>query len=1364
MKTEVNVLPFFARCESRTWDNIGAFLLTAALLLAAAHQCQAVPYHGECFTYRQPDRTVFQVRLFGDEFFAYQETLDGYLVIRDPVSRFFCYATVTADGADIVSTGVRIGQEVPPGLAKKQRLGRGKAFEKSRQRRKMFGVDDQGLLVPTLRNLMFPLSQAIEGSGVAAPPSSYTTGQRVGLVLMASFPDRQGDVTVTRPQVDAYCNDPGYTEFGNAVSVYGYFLIQSNGKLRYNCTVTAYFVAAHDRDYYTAPAISYGTRAKELINEGLDALDAQGFDFTQCNGNGDSVIDGVNCYYAGTTVNSWSEGLWPHKWSSSWSGLAAHGMSTHFQYQITDMTDSLELGTFCHENGHMICDFPDLYSYDGNAARVGKYSLMSNSGSTHPRNVDAYLKINAGWADMIDLDSADHLRCALHVDRDFFYRFLNPGYAMEYFVFEVRSDSGYEGPYGGSVDAVNPTDGLVVYHARETGSNPNSSIFTEDNPFCDYSKPYELLVVEASPTTGVTPWYDDPSPGPGDGFHSGGVDELSDATTPGLKFWSASGRTVASGLHIHSVGASGDSISFVAGTGAPAGAPSIGLTAVALAPATDLGGLPDPHTFGVFNAGGGTLPYSITDDAAWLSLSATSGSAVAECDLIVVSYSTAGLSSGTHGATITVTGAGAGNSPRTLPVVLTVHDAPVIELSTNSLVAATLFEETTGTVFEVRNSGGGRMEYTLAEDLSWLSLDSVDGAVAAESDQIAVSLGEGAAPGVYNGSVQVSATGAGNSPQYVNVALTVAGLGEYTIEIASAYGVPDPAPGTYTNDYGMVLTNSVSTPDEDGGTQYVCTGWAMTGNEPASGSTNVVIMTHTNDAVLTWQWTTNYWLDTAAGAHGEVDEADQWVTGGSNVAITATASNHYHFGGWTGGTNGCAIAGNVITAAMTRARSILASFAIDRHTLGIASGHGMPDGAPGTYTNDYGMVLTNSVNTPDEDGGTQYVCTGWAMTGNEPASGSTNVVIMTHTNDAVLTWQWTTNYWLDTAAGAHGEVDEADQWVTGGSNVAITATASNHYHFGGWTGGTNGCAIAGNVITAAMTRARSILASFAIDRHTLGIASGHGMPDGAPGTYTNDYGMVLTNSVNTPDEDGGTQYVCTGWAMTGNEPASGSTNVVIMTHTNDAVLTWQWTTNLQLDVESGPHGTVTPGDGWYKEDDEVEVVAEPNEDFYFAWWSGPGTDSITSGDANSATVTVTITSPVELRALFVPSSAPGWWLSKGVIEAGAIENDYAAANAGQLKWISWCAYEAMTEHESWDPAGTEEIAVSNMVYGFAETDNYPVVNQGQVKWVAEPFYDWMLHVGIAGGYPWTEGTIADDVDFAPSNIGQLKEVFSFPLD
>lgn len=85
----------------------------------------AAALNGEkLFTYTQPNGETFKVRLWGDEFFAYQETEDGYLVVRDPRKGFFCYAQVLPDGSDIVSTDVNVGHPKPAGLMPKQRLAK----------------------------------------------------------------------------------------------------------------------------------------------------------------------------------------------------------------------------------------------------------------------------------------------------------------------------------------------------------------------------------------------------------------------------------------------------------------------------------------------------------------------------------------------------------------------------------------------------------------------------------------------------------------------------------------------------------------------------------------------------------------------------------------------------------------------------------------------------------------------------------------------------------------------------------------------------------------------------------------------------------------------------------------------------------------------------------------------------------------------------------------------------------------------------------------------------------------------------------------------------------------------------------------
>jgi hypothetical protein len=121
---------------------------------------------------------------------------------------------------------------------------------------------------------------------------------------------------------------------------------------------------------------------------------------------------------------------------------------------------------------------------------------------------------------------------------------------------------------------------------------------------------------------------------------------------------------------------------------------------------------------------------------------------------------------------------------------------------------------------------------------------------------------------------------------------------------------------------------------------------------------------------------------------------------------------------------------------------------------------------------------------------------------------------------------------------------------------------------------------------------------------------------------------------------------------------------------------------------------------------------------------------------------------------------PDWWSSRGVIESNAVPADYAPALLGQLKWFATNAYtEVETNLAAVGGAGAE---IENVVFASSATDNYCVVTLGQLKRVAAPFYDRLIAVGAAGGYPWTTDT-ADDRDFAVANVGQLKNVFAFQV-
>lgn len=126
-------------------------------------------------------------------------------------------------------------------------------------------------------------------------------------------------------------------------------------------------------------------------------------------------------------------------------------------------------------------------------------------------------------------------------------------------------------------------------------------------------------------------------------------------------------------------------------------------------------------------------------------------------------------------------------------------------------------------------------------------------------------------------------------------------------------------------------------------------------------------------------------------------------------------------------------------------------------------------------------------------------------------------------------------------------------------------------------------------------------------------------------------------------------------------------------------------------------------------------------------------------------------------------TGPAWWYSRAVIDSAAgVTNDFAAANQGQLKWIARQGYEEMTNSSNWKPTEPQEVALTDLVDGLANAHNHAVANIGQVKCVAQPFYNWLGAKSGDTNHPWTDAALTND--YAPVNIGQLKNTFSFEIN
>lgn len=151
----------------------------------------------------------------------------------------------------------------------------------------------------------------------------------------------------------------------------------------------------------------------------------------------------------------------------------------------------------------------------------------------------------------------------------------------------------------------------------------------------------------------------------------------------------------------------------------------------------------------------------------------------------------------------------------------------------------------------------------------------------------------------------------------------------HTLTVLSAHGAADPATGTNSFTWGTSLTGSVTSPDLQGMTQFVCAGWTGTGNVPISGTgTNTGSFTLTQDSAITWLWNTEYAVNTEVSGSGTVDLADGFYAAGSTQNLKATPDTGWLFMGWSGDLTGGYTSSNT-TLVINAPKSVTATFSDD---------------------------------------------------------------------------------------------------------------------------------------------------------------------------------------------------------------------------------------------------------------------------------------------------------------------------------------------------------------------------------------------------------------------------------------------------
>jgi M6 family metalloprotease-like protein len=791
-----------------------ALILTT---LSAWQSAQAQCCGADSSSFKQPDGTAIEIHFHGNELYTRTVSADGYTLVFDHTAGAYFYADLDAKGDAFVSTGKLAKPAKPAGLnvrrnlelnpEARRKLAEKRSAELEAVRQDKMKWQSQKQMAEDHRSWKKKVKEAeekrknpnkdgansgdasfqggidgqttqdSEGPELAPPVNPPTLGNVLGLTILVDFSDVPGRSDVTRADFDDYCNKPGgRAGWGNKGSIYDYFHTQSNGRLRYRNNVTYYVRVPNTYAYYnnTSVAQNSGTNGRRLLTDALNVLIAQGYDFSGLAANSQGRVIATNLLWAGNDSGVWASGLWPHRWSLS-TPLSVGGGLSIFDYQCTNIGSSGNptMGTFCHEDGHLIGKYPDYYDTNGGSEGVGNHCLMgagNHATGTNPTNISSYLKFHSGWIDAVELKSlTPPIRLAAPVDGTTVFKYTNAtaGWTNEYFLIENRSKIG-----GWEATSGLPDSGLMISHIHETGSNQNEQR--------SESQHYEHSIVQAD---GLFQLETNANRGNnGDYFHSDGTDgpktEFNDTTGPNAKWWQgavAGDNTTGtnSGLQIHSVGTKGAIMSFVYGTGTPSGAATTRLTTSIFENAVDFGTNAPNQTFAVYNSGGGTVNYTISDNVTWLSVNTASGDATAETDTITVSYTSSALAAGTYPATITVNGGTAGT--QTIAVTLTVRNQPTLSVTPGSLSISGI-AGTTGYTddFDLRNTGGGTAAYTVTKTQSWLTLLPTTGTVSAERDTIIVNCNATSlAAGTYNDTITVTSTAATNSPLTIPVTFTV---------------------------------------------------------------------------------------------------------------------------------------------------------------------------------------------------------------------------------------------------------------------------------------------------------------------------------------------------------------------------------------------------------------------------------------------------------------------------------------------------------------------------------------------------------------------------------------------------------------
>jgi len=411
-------------------------------------------------TVTQPDSTVINCFVSGDEFYNWVHDSNGYTLIRDPQTGFVVYADLQNDS--LISTGYAVGSIDPATIGLLPYINI--SAEKRTRLRSDF-----------LNNMPRPVNA--RGGSPAISNAGQNNGTLNNIVIYIRFADDTADFAPKANLYDSMFNDTS----GNGVSMYRYFKEASYGKTLISTTfypnhsgnVIVSYQDAQLRSYYqpydvtTNPNGYMGgdngndrrIREHDLLRNAILAVRNQIPSNLNLDYNNDGEVDNI-CFIVKGGVGAWNSLLWAHKWALySYNVTINNKLVYWYNMQIENHMDAQGASVLSHEMFHTL-GAPDLYRYNSsNFDPVGNWDLMASNIIPRPQSMSAYMKYKyGGWIDSLPTirQSGTYTLHDVWSDTNNIYKIPSPNSASEFFVVEYRRTNTFW-------DAGLSGSGLLIY-------------------------------------------------------------------------------------------------------------------------------------------------------------------------------------------------------------------------------------------------------------------------------------------------------------------------------------------------------------------------------------------------------------------------------------------------------------------------------------------------------------------------------------------------------------------------------------------------------------------------------------------------------------------------------------------------------------------------------------------------------------------------------------------------------------------------------------------------------------------------------------------------------------------------------------